>query len=283
MKGLNPHRGGICKLAAEVPLVSCLCLTYARPELLRESIWCFLQQDWPNKELVILNDHPDPLYLDQFYPGVHLYNLPQRFPNLGAKRNFSIQAARGDYLFLWDDDDLFLPWRIRDSMHHLLAKPDRWAFKPMSAWMSTHNRDYTVVQNLFHNQIAMRRAAFDTAGGYGAMNSGEDSDFESRIPRDHWIHHPARMHELMYVYRWGNSVSHISGMGMDVPGQPTAWERVAEFNRDRKGGVITPGFDRDYWQDIADAAASAPGVAQEEARLLAERLRPSHGLGPDPI
>lgn len=265
-------------MAAEVPLVSCLCLTYARPKLLRESIWCFLQQDWPEKELVILNDHTEPVCLDREYPGVHVYNSPHRFGSLGEKRNFSIRMARGDYLCLWDDDDLFLPWRLSDSMRHLLSAPESWVFKPMSAWTSTDNRNYAVVQNLFHNQIAMRRVAFERAGGYTAMNSGEDIDFETRIPPERWVHYPARIHELIYVYRWGNNITHISGLGTDRPGRATAWDRVEEYNRDVKGGVISPGFDRDYWQDLIDATQ---GIAPAEAALLEERLAQYHHTGPD--
>jgi glycosyltransferase involved in cell wall biosynthesis len=278
--GSIPHTEGGFWVAQAAPLASCLCLTYARPDVLRESIWCFLQQAYPNKELIVINDHPEPLYLDRFYPGVHLYNVPNRFGSLGEKRNYSVTAARGEYLFPWDDDDLFLPWRLQDSMSHLLAAPHKWMFKPMSAWMSTNNRDYAIVQNPFHNQVAMRRCAFDHAGGYRMINSGEDIDFESRISPDRWFHYPARLDELIYVYRWGNNVTHISGMGVDTPGTPTAWDRVAENNREKKGGVISPGFDRPYWQDLATAAASAPGVSPAAARSLAERLEPYQGLGP---
>lgn len=268
-------------MSSTFPLVSCLCLTYARPEYLREAIWCFLQQDWPNKELIVLNDHPEPLELDQVYPGVRIVNVPDRFPNLGAKRNYSVQLAKGDFLCLWDDDDLFLPWRLSTSVEQLLARPDAWAFKPAGAWVSCHNRDYGIGHNIFHNQIAMPRETVGRVGGYSEMNSGEDIAFESHIPHDRWLHYPARPHELVYVYRWGNNVFHISGMGMDRPGEPTAWERVGEYTREKKGGgLIRPGFDQDYWQDLAEAAAGLPDVSPEEAALLAERLRPYHQLEP---
>jgi glycosyltransferase involved in cell wall biosynthesis len=248
--------------------------------MLRESIWCFLQQDYPNKELIILNDHPEPIYLDRLYPNVHLFNMPHRFGSLGEKRNFSVSLARGEYLLPWDDDDLFLPWRVSDSLKRLLADPDKWAFKPNGAWMSTHNRDYNVVHNVFHNQIAMHRRAFDHAGGYKAMNNGEDIDFESRIPGSRWCRGPSRVDELVYVYRWGNNVTHISGLGMDRPGQPTAWEKVGEYHQHKKGGVIAPGFDRLYWQDLIEAAAANPAISAEDADRLAKRLAPYLSTGP---
>ena len=39
-----------------LPFVSCLCCTYGRPILLGEAVKCFLDQDYPNKELIIIND-----------------------------------------------------------------------------------------------------------------------------------------------------------------------------------------------------------------------------------
>ncbi len=263
------------------PLVSCLCLTYARPRYLREAIWCFLQQDWPNKELVVVNDHPEPVHLDQPYPGVHVYNLPQRCSSLGAKRNASVRAARGDYLCVWDDDDLSLPWRISESMRHLLPMPDRWIYNPGKGWFSVSNRNYSITENVYHCQVLMRRAAFDHAGGYSDMNTGEDADFERRIPADRRVRYRAGAHELFYVYRWGIDVHHISGLGFDKPGQPTKWEQIAHLTSGKPGGgVITPGFERDYWHDLATEAASKPGVSPEEARLLAERLKSYGQLSP---
>ena len=38
------------------PLVAALCPTYGRFSRLRESLACFLAQDYPNKQLIILND-----------------------------------------------------------------------------------------------------------------------------------------------------------------------------------------------------------------------------------
>ncbi|HYG57564.1 MAG TPA: glycosyltransferase family A protein [Symbiobacteriaceae bacterium] len=265
-------------MPGKLPLVSCLCPTYARPQLLRESVWCFLQQDYPNKEMIIVNDHADPIFLDREYPGVYVHNMP-RFPKMGQVRNYSVQASRGEFLMLWDDDDLYLPWRVSEAVRHLQAAPEKWVFKPNRAWTSTHNTGYTVAVNLFHSQIAMRRNAFDQIGGYRDINVGEDADFEQRIPRERRIDWPVRPSELSYVYRWGNGICHISGLGEDAPGRPTAWETAEQINRDKKGGRVTPGFARDYWQDILTEASRLPEVDATELALLRRRLEPYLGSG----
>lgn len=267
-------------MAKDAPLVSCLCPTYGRPHLLREAIWCFLQQDYPNKELVVINDHHQPLTLDRAYPGVRLHNLPQRLGNLGQKRNYTVQAARGEFLLNWDDDDLYLPWRIAETVQALLGAPEKRFFKPTRAWQSTNNRQYRLVRNLFHAQAGMRRSLFDGVGLYKEMNSGQDAELEARIPRALRIDHPAKVSDLFYVYRWGNGVTHLSGFGMDHPGKPTGWERVAERCRNVAGGQIVPGFDRDYWQELLDDAAGIPEVDGQELDRLRQRLAPYHDLGP---
>ena len=45
-------------MSSELPLVSCLCPTYRRPQLLENSIACFLDQNYPadRRELVVLDD-----------------------------------------------------------------------------------------------------------------------------------------------------------------------------------------------------------------------------------
>ena len=57
-------------MSEKKPLVSCLTATAGRFSVLREAVACFLAQDYPEKELVILNNHPTPLVCD--LPGVWL-------------------------------------------------------------------------------------------------------------------------------------------------------------------------------------------------------------------
>jgi glycosyltransferase involved in cell wall biosynthesis len=113
--------------------VSCVCLTYGRPTLLEESIESFLRQDWNGpKELIVVNDHPDQ-QLKFDHPEVTIFNIPRRLKTLGEKRNFSIALARWDNLLIWDDDDIYLPWRITETMKTL---PTAQFFKCPNAWVA---------------------------------------------------------------------------------------------------------------------------------------------------
>ena len=85
--------------------------TYGRPDFVEESIAFFLAQDYPRKELIIINDCPGQTFTGHF-PDVVIINLPDRCPSLGEKRNLGIEMARGDLIAVWDDDDIYLPWRL---------------------------------------------------------------------------------------------------------------------------------------------------------------------------
>src|SRR6516165_9725230 len=99
--------------AAAQPLVSCIMPTHNRRPFVPRAIAYFLRQDYPNKELVILDDGDDSVDdLIPAVPQVRYVRLPQRLP-LGAKRNECVCQARGDLILHWDDDDWMAPHRIR--------------------------------------------------------------------------------------------------------------------------------------------------------------------------
>lgn len=195
--------------------VSCLCLTYGRPELLEEAIESFLRQDWVGpKELIIVNDHPDQqLVFD--HPEVVIFNIPRRLQTLGEKRNLSVALAKWDNLLIWDDDDIYLPWRITETMKKL---PTDQFFKCPNAWLLTNNVwQENIGFNLYHGGTAYTRWLFSVAGGYRCINGGEDCDIEWRFQNvtpqkgQYWPHTTLPPDRLYYIYRWGHGHYHATG------------------------------------------------------------------------
>jgi len=87
------------------PLVSCIMPTYNRRSYVAQAIRYFQRQDYPARELVILDDGTDPIAdLVPADPRIRYERLP-RWTVLGAKRNLACEAARGDIIVHWDDDD----------------------------------------------------------------------------------------------------------------------------------------------------------------------------------
>ncbi len=108
------------------PKISCLTVTLNRLILLKEAIQCFIDQTYPNKELVIVTDGTDR-YKQAITSYVEALNRDdiklvylEGAHTLGQLRNISIEAATGDIICQWDDDDLYHPERLRVQAEFML-------------------------------------------------------------------------------------------------------------------------------------------------------------------
>ena len=81
-----PLENGIrkCLMSSELPFVSCLCPTYRRPQMMANTIPCFITQDYPadRRELIILDDAGD--LQNETSEGWQIISIPRRFRSLRA-------------------------------------------------------------------------------------------------------------------------------------------------------------------------------------------------------
>ncbi|HUB14151.1 MAG TPA: glycosyltransferase [Acetobacteraceae bacterium] len=97
---------------AGVSLVSCIMPTADRRHLIPESIHLFLAQDYPDKELIIIDDGADAVAdLVPADPRIRYLRETPRAA-VGAKRNRACTVALGEIIAHWDDDDWYAPWRL---------------------------------------------------------------------------------------------------------------------------------------------------------------------------
>ena len=95
------------------PLVSCVMPTFDRRSFVPQSVRYFLRQDYPAKELIIVDDGTEPVSdLLPADPRIIYHRLESRTV-LGAKRNLACDLARGSVIVHWDDDDWASPQRVR--------------------------------------------------------------------------------------------------------------------------------------------------------------------------
>jgi glycosyltransferase involved in cell wall biosynthesis len=104
------------------PFVSALMVTAARPERFswfQASLDGYLRQTYSPREMVIVLDAAAPAdrrrlesYLESVGRNDVRLVIPEGKACLGALRNRSLDAALGDVICLWDDDDLHHPQRI---------------------------------------------------------------------------------------------------------------------------------------------------------------------------
>jgi glycosyltransferase involved in cell wall biosynthesis len=126
--------GAVVQPATARPMISCLLVTRDRLALAKRSIRCFAEQTYPNRELVIVTDGAP-----EFREALLQYAKELGFERcrlvlaedgtpLGRLRNMSIEAAAGELVCQWDDDDASHPERLAMQAQALFREGARAAF-----------------------------------------------------------------------------------------------------------------------------------------------------------
>jgi GT2 family glycosyltransferase len=105
----NSHAGAETR-SSDLPLVSIVILYYKRREAITESIESVLRQDYPHREVIVVDNHSEDglkQRLETFGYDVRLIELPQNLGTCGG-RNAGIRAARGAIVVCLEDDVGFL-------------------------------------------------------------------------------------------------------------------------------------------------------------------------------
>lgn len=257
------------------PLISCIMPTYGRPEFLGEAVAMFLAQDYPEAELVLLNDCVGQDFQCSA-PRVRVVNAAERYPTLGEKRNAAIEMAAGQVIAVWDDDDIHLPWRLSFSYREM----QRWRtefYRPsafLSYWGEEQLRDDHVIPSWVSHGVSMfTKDLWRRVGGYPARDVGEDSEFFARIHQElngEFIKYPISPKERFYVMRGTSHYKHmsISGGAHELDTMPCKIEiepRPVQDPRLREACLqLTHQY---YGKMIADSPFDAPSATAEKPLL----------------
>lgn len=98
--------------------MTCLCLTRNRRQWLPIAIQCFINQTYPNRELLIIADGTDVRDLLPDDDRIRLHQI-DRPAEIGEKRNFGCSLAAGEIIAHWDDDDFSAPERLDHQVSRL--------------------------------------------------------------------------------------------------------------------------------------------------------------------
>jgi hypothetical protein len=217
--------------------VSCLMPTFNRRSYVAHAVQCFLEQDFPDRELVIVDDGTDRI--EDLVPRderVVYMGLNSR-RSIGAKRNLAMELASGDYLMCWDDDDWSGPGRISYQVAPLLAgQYDATALRTGfildqcgdQLWSKRADQAGTLFQSGVNwGTLAWTRTAQNSCVRFPDKSLAEDLAFRNEL-----IRHGARLRCLenpgVYVYvRHGSNTWRFEEEKMLVGDR---WERIARPN-----------------------------------------------------
>ena len=106
------------------PKISVLTPIYnTKPQHLRECIDSILDQTLTDFEFIILNDSPDNLEIENIvksYDDIRIkYYKNDSNIGISASRNKLLELARGEYVAVFDHDDVCLPNRLENEASYL--------------------------------------------------------------------------------------------------------------------------------------------------------------------
>ena len=106
-------------------LVSVILPTYRRKETLKRALDSLYSQSYTSIEIIVVDDNADTEWnnyvqsvLKEYPSVVYICNAK----NLGSAetRNIGIRAAKGDYITILDDDDIYLPEKIENQLQYMI-------------------------------------------------------------------------------------------------------------------------------------------------------------------
>lgn len=169
------------------PLVSCIMPTRNRRTFMQQALAYFDRQDYPNKELIIVDDGTDKVEdLVSHHPAVQYVALPRQ-ASIGTKRNIACRLARGAIIAHWDDDDWYAPYRLSYQIEPLLAGQsdliglETYCFFDLSRWEvwtctpDLHSRLF--VWDVHGGTLVFWRWIWERYSHYPSMSLAEDASF----------------------------------------------------------------------------------------------------------
>ena len=102
------------------PLVSCIMPTRDRPAFASQAIEYFLRQDYPDRELIIVDDGIGDIagLIPRDDRRIRYFRFKET-RTVGEKRNYALEQSRGEFVAHWDDDDWIAPSRLSRQVHEL--------------------------------------------------------------------------------------------------------------------------------------------------------------------
>lgn len=242
----------------QYPKVSCICPTFGRAYLLEEAIESFHMQDYPGeKELIICNDFTEQRLVYN-HPEVRVYNLPERCPNLGNKKNYSNSLGTGELLLTWEDDDIHLPGRISRMVKAIQQSDVEFVFE--GPYYCLYGGRLKKEPGMTQGTHIITKRLFDESPKYPEMNSGQDQEFNKLLRKHVGRELGVCREEPQFLYRYSTGRAHISQFGKDVDNKVSGYDLVFMnalqyvMNKQEPEGVyeLKPHWSKDWIKEIND-------------------------------
>jgi hypothetical protein len=254
------------------PLVSCLMVTRGAlfPSLF--AIDCYRRQTYPHRELVIVCDRKDSgvaFLIDNLNdPTIRLVETEPMV--LGDLRNVAVDAAQGQLICQWDDDDLYHPDRVKLQVEALTQSgAAAHLLTQVLFWWPARRRFALTAVGAFEGSVMARRDRFPR---YRPLARGEDSHVLAELSLQHRVTGEATPFLYCYIIHGRNTwgALHFETILDSATHQFTDYD--AEFERFSQVFPL-PAYLRSLVDSMAPAEADSVTVGPIAHRAkVADRL-----------
>lgn len=190
----------LISIKCEQQLISIIIPTYNRKNKLKNAIKSVLNQTFNKFEIIIVNDAGENVtgLVEQFRDNrIKLINHSEN-KGLAASRNTGIKVAKGEYIALLDDDDIFYPNHLEtalkylsednkvvysDAVRYMYNIPGQKIINKSVPYSIDYNRDKILIGNIAPvNCFVFRKSLIEVAGLFDeSLSVLEDWDFWLRL------------------------------------------------------------------------------------------------------
>lgn len=196
----------------ETPLVSIICLCYNHEKFLAEALLSVIRQDYPNKEILVVDDRSTDHSAAEIEKIVAQYpeiNFVRNTVNMGNCASFNAAFARskGTYIIDFATDDVMMPGSITKQVQTFQSLPGTYGVVYSDAEVISEEGNFLgyhhkgTKRESFHPEgdifkfvlqryficpptMIMRRSVLERSGGYDASLAYEDFNFWVVSSRD---------------------------------------------------------------------------------------------------
>lgn len=243
-----------------LPRISCIMPTHNRRPFVERSLVYFARQDYPNRELIIIDDGDDAVG-DRIPADPRIrYRRVAPGIKLGAKRNLACAMASGLILAEWDDDDWYGPQRLRQQVAPLLqGQADisglTTRFLDLERWQgwtcSPELHRQMFLRDVHGGTLVCWRWVWERLGPYPAVDLAEDAIFLDKVCRQGaLLCKLPNNNSFVYIRHGANSWRFATGTHLN----PNAWQPLA-------AEALIPPEDRAFYQTCMSIPPAHPPPA----------------------
>ncbi|MFN8575410.1 MAG: glycosyltransferase family A protein [Candidatus Sericytochromatia bacterium] len=188
------------------PLISVIIPLFNCEKYICESIGSILNQNYPDLEIIIVNDGSTDNYLEQIENFKNIKLLSQENKGVSAARNRGIQEAKGDIIGFLDADDLWSDNYISSLLKYLINDDNYQISRGRTKMIKLiNNNEFKEINTLFHpflvGSALYKKSVFYDVGFFDELiKSGEDIDLVNRIKIHSNIKEKA-IEDICLIYR----------------------------------------------------------------------------------